>query len=336
MPVNADLTSLREAMRVFGHEPGHIERIGSGRVNEHWQVAVPGGEPLVLRRYVESRSNTAIEYEHAALAYAQSKDWPVAAPIVMPAGGTLAQIGTERFALFPFLPGSAPPAGALAQRRIHGRLLARFTTDMARAPLEQQRDGFGRLWELDLFVQPAIEDTFNGLLRRFGAEHAVLASAVRQQRYANLRELSRLGYGELPSVLIHADFQRENLRFAEGELTALLDFDSIRLDAAVADLAASLWLDCLEPPACDAIDIRAAGALAEGYTGLRTLTAQEIALLPALMRAHMLAFVAFQLIRWASGSKSAVASIARTVERRLPALEAASGPLLEALVPVER
>ncbi|MEO9254918.1 MAG: phosphotransferase, partial [Tepidiformaceae bacterium] len=241
-----------------------------------------------------------------------------------------------RFSLFPFLPGVPPPAGSLAQRRIDGRLLARFTSDMARSPLEEQRDGFGRLWELDLFVQAAGDESFNGLLRRFGVEYPVFASAVRRQRYVNLRELSRLGYGELTPVLVHGDFQRENLRFVEGELTALLDFDSVRLDAAVVDLACSVWLDCLKPPAYDAINVRAASALAEGYVGLRTLSAQETALVPALIRAHMLVFVALRLMQWASGSKQAVVSIARTVERRFPALEAASGPLLEALVPIER
>lgn len=336
MSVEADLATVREALHAFDRDPGEVTPISSGRVNEHWQVALPEEELLVLRRYAAFRSKAAIEYEHAALSYAHSKGWPVALSLVNSHMAAVVEVGSEQFSLFRWLPGTPPPAESLAQRRIDGRLLARFTGDMARAPLEQQRDGFGRLWELDLFVQAAGNESFNGLLRRFGDEYAALASAVRRQRYANLRELSRLGYGELPPVIIHADFQRENLRFVEGELTALLDFDSVRLDAAVADLAGSIWLDCLQAPAYDAINVRAATALAEGYAGLRTLSAQETALVPALIRAHMLVFVALRLMQWASGSKQAVASIARTVERRFPALEAASGPLLEALVPIER
>jgi Ser/Thr protein kinase RdoA (MazF antagonist) len=336
MSVDADLDTVREAMRAFGREASQVTPILTGRVNQHWQVVLPGGGAAVLRRYTASRSNEAVEYEHAALSYAHSKEWPVAAPIKTPGGAEIVYIDGDRFSLFPFLPGSPPPAEGLAQRRIDGRLLARFTGDMARAPLDQQRDGFGRLWELDLFVQSARDESFNGLLRRFGSDYNILATAIRHQRYTNLRELSRLGYGELSSTLIHGDFQRENLRFDAGELTGLLDFDSVRQDAAVTDLAASLWLDCLEPPAHDAIDIRAAAALAEGYAGLRNLSAQETALIPALVRAHMLVFVALRLTEWASGSKRSVASIARTVERRFPALEASSGPLLEALVPIER
>jgi Ser/Thr protein kinase RdoA (MazF antagonist) len=204
---------------------------------------------------------------------------------------------------------------------------------MAAFALDGQREGFGRLWELDPVVQAAGAASFNDLLARFGHEHSALAAGVRRQRYRNLRELARLGYGDLSLGLVHGDFQRENLLFSRGEFSGLLDFDSIRLDAPVADLAASAWLDCLDPSG-DRIDPAAAGAFVEGYAAARPLPDYERRMLPALVRAQMLWFVAFRLMQWSvDRSPAPVQSIARTVNRRLPALDGVTPALERALVP---
>ena len=327
---------LRAIVQAFGRAADRVDVISSGRVNQHWLITA-GEERLVLRQYTALRADAAIAYEHAALRRASDRGWPVALPLAHGAkGARVIRYENTRFSLFAMLPGQPLGQAGLANRAITGRLLGRFTSDMAGSWVEEQREGFGRLWELDLFVRPSGFESFNGLVAEFAREHGELARVVRAQRYRNLKELARQGYGDLPATFIHGDFQRENLLFAEGELTGLLDFDSCRMDAAVLDLAASLWLDCLEAPAHDGINVPAARALVEGYARTQMFSERDVRMLPALIRGHFLWFVAFRLMQWRSGDEKALASIKRTAERRFPALDAVSSQLVEALLPLAR
>ncbi|MEO9255921.1 MAG: hypothetical protein ABI305_10285, partial [Tepidiformaceae bacterium] len=101
MSVEADLATIRAALRSFGQDSAELTLISDGRVNEHWTVTLPGEKSLVLRRYVATRSTGAIKYEHAALAYAHSKGWPVAAPLANANGDAIVEVEGERFSLFP-------------------------------------------------------------------------------------------------------------------------------------------------------------------------------------------------------------------------------------------
>jgi Ser/Thr protein kinase RdoA (MazF antagonist) len=69
-----------------------------------------------------------------------------------------------------------------------------------------------------------------------------------------------------------------------------------------------------------------------GYAGQRQLSEAELALVPALIRASLLAGAAFRLAQWAREPRlrvRAVASIARTVSQRLPSLDRVERELLE-------
>ncbi|MEX2080620.1 MAG: phosphotransferase, partial [Dehalococcoidia bacterium] len=187
---------LTAALELFGVEPHGLRRIPTGRQNEHWRV-VTGDGLLVLRRYSALRSSPAIAIEHAALRHVAELGWPVAPPIACADGTTVVALEGLRYSLFRFLSGRVAEAGNRRIGRMKGRLLARLHRDLARFPMEGQRDGFGRAWELDLFGPTEEYPTFNALLAGFEREHRDLARAVRSVRYRNLRELSRLGYGDL-------------------------------------------------------------------------------------------------------------------------------------------
>ncbi|MGH2610764.1 MAG: phosphotransferase, partial [Tepidiformaceae bacterium] len=278
---------------------------------------------LVLRRYRDLRSARAIAFEHALLHHAVSKGWPVAPPLLTDAGQTLVEAAGGRWSLFPFLEGDPVPYENVPLKGVKGRLLARFHADMADFPLTDQRPDAGRAWELDVFVRAAGHESFNPLLARFGRDYPDLSAAVRREKYRNLRELARLGYGEMPTVIIHRDFHHDNLLFRGGELTGLLDFDLAAWDARAADIAASLTLECLEAPDYDTIDLGMARAFLQGYAGHTRLGAEEARLIPALVRAAFLWLVMFRLLEWAdSGSERAVQSVRRSVERRFPGLAA--------------
>jgi homoserine kinase type II len=315
--------ALASVLGQFGIRDASFHDIRTGRVNKHWRVESTA-EAYVLRRYNKHRSLPAIQYEHAVLRHIAAKGWPVAPPL--PAthrSDGLVEIDGGHYALFPLLPGSPSSHHSVPQARLKGQLLARLHEDLATWEPPGQREGFGRMWELDVFVAAQSRyATFNELLMAFGQEHTELARAIRSQKYAMLRELSTLGYGELPAVLGHFDFHEDNLLFQHGELTGLLDFDFVHLDARVADIAESIALGCLAPPAYNEIDIAALRAFIGGYTEHTPLSDADAQLIVPLLRAAIVWMVQWRLSQWAEGEHGdePLRSIQRSVSARFPGL----------------
>ena len=314
-----------DVVRLFGIEPTRVAPVPAATINEHWWVDA-GGRRFVLRRYRKERSAAAIDWEHRLLRHAAGLGWPVAVPIATGGGSTATEVEGSTFALFPFLEGEPAAVESLAHVRIKGRLLGRLHKDLASFDDGGQRDGFGRAWEIDVFVQAAGLGSFNELLSRFEREYPRLAHAVRREKYRNLRELARLGYGDLAVSPVHADYAQDNILFRGPELTGLLDFDLARLDAPAFDIAAALLGDCLELPSAVVL----ASAFIEGYARSRRMDEREARLIAPLVRSATLWLCVYWLLQWHEGGVAAVASIARTVERRFPAVEAMAGPLTEA------
>lgn len=320
-PLSAQtIETLQTVLERFDVAAAAIRDIRTGRVNKHWRVTSPGGA-FVVRRYHESRTPGAIGYEHDVLRHLIERDWPVAAAIEAASGETTVDVDGRRYALFPLLPGRPAPYPSLRYTRLKGRLLARLHGDLASFEAPGQREGFGRLWELDIFVRAQSPfATFNELLMAFGQEHPEQARVIRTQKYAMLRELSALGYGELPALLGHFDFHEDNLLFQRGALTGLLDFDFVRLDARVADIAESIALGCLAPPTYNEIDPEAARAFVGGYIEHSPLRDIELQLIVPLARAAIVSMVAWRLAQWAAGERTDVLrSIQRSVTMRFPA-----------------
>lgn len=285
-----------------------------GVMNRNWRVETPAG-PVVLRRFSRTRTAPAILWEHALIGFAGGRGWPVPNPIHVRTGSTLLEHDGRLWSGSLFLEGEPGGTDSPGMRRIYGRLLARLHQDLAAFGGEGQRPDFGKTWELDVMVEAAGDGTFNDLVAAFSHDYPELGSAVRRQRYRNLRELSRLHYPDLPDRPIHGDFQPKNLLFKDGQPGGILDFDQCRRDALVCDIAPLLM------PFVP-LDLRHCAALLEGYESVRPLSDAEWDLLPALVRAVLLWWVAFLLVRWRTlGGEPE--GIARTMTQRFPAFDAA-------------
>jgi homoserine kinase type II len=311
-----------------------VRDIRTGRVNKHWRIEAPDAV-YVLRRYNARRSLDAVRYEHDVLRHLEGRGWPVAAARPASDGLTVVHEEGRCYTLFRFLEGRPSPYANARYARLKGRLLARLHDDLAAWDAPGQREGFGRAWELDTYVAALCDyASVNELLMAFGQEHPELARAIRAQKYAMLRELSTLGYGELPATPGHFDFHHDNLLFQRGELTGLLDLDLTHLDARVADIASSLQLDCLAPPAYNEIDVAAAAAFVGGYAEHTPLSDDERQLIVPLMRASILSLVAWRLAQWAEGNRrdDAVRSLQRSVSARFPSFARQRGELEAAVL----
>lgn len=326
---DGDTSALRDVLERFGVTAGTAHRIERGRFNEHWSVDEANQtSSYVLRRYNAQRDAVSIAFEHDVLRSPAMSAWPVAAPETMANGASLVEAGGRLYALFRRLPGALGPAYGTAHIHLKGRLLARLHGDLARVGVDGQRPGFGRVWELD-----TRERMMNDVLRDFGETQRELGWAIRAQRYRSLRELSRLGYGDLPDTLIHFDFTRENLLFDDGRLTGVLDFDHVHFDARAVDIAWTIISDCTEPPEDTSISIELAGALVAGYAEQSALDERELRLVVPLMRARHLSLLNASLRLWlADPNDDLLFRIDRRVRRRLPQLDEREAALTDAIL----
>jgi Ser/Thr protein kinase RdoA (MazF antagonist) len=314
------------ALAAWGIPPGPAVPLTGGAVNEHWRVEGPAGEPLVLRRYNRRHAARSIPYEHELLRFLAERQWPVAAPVATAAGDTVVETDAGRWALFPFLAGSPPPREPLYQLR-KGAVLALLHEDMAQWDSPGQRPTFGRVTDLDVQVQADGFRSLTELIAWFAERDAGRADALAGFRARNLETLDRLGYAAQPDVVIYNECLASNVLFEDGDVTALLDFDLAHEDARGADVARSLLVDCW--PRLRHIHSWMAGYAAHARPPLRE---GEAELLPPLMIANELwntvvplAISAHDQVDWMR------VSVERSIDHRLPALEAAQDNLRQAI-----
>lgn len=303
-----------DVLAAYGFAGAEQRPFERGVVNRHWLVTHEG-RSCVIGRYHPARTAAAIVWAQALVRHAERANWPVPTPIPAVDGRDVVERGGRLWAAARFLEGVSVAEDSAASLNIRGRLLARLHRGIAGFEVERQRPDTGKTWELDLVVAPADAGSFNELLAAFGREYPELAWSIRRQRYRNLRELARLHYPDLPDYPIHGDFGRWNLLWKDGQLTGLVDFDQCRRDAQLCDLA-PLFMPFMP------LDPRLAAGLLEGYQSIRPLSDGEWELLPGLIRAALLHWVAFLLVTWRMTGETP-AGIARTMNERFPAFEAA-------------
>jgi homoserine kinase type II len=125
---------------------------------------------------------------------------------------------------------------------------------------------------------------------------AILPHVSAEQRSLLLSELAyqnhiaaSSAYKGLPTGTVHADLFRDNVMFEGDELTGFFDFYFAGCDTFLFDIGVCLNDWCIDLPTGQHDAARAAAFL-NAYQGIRPLTTQERALLPAMARAGALRF----------------------------------------------
>ncbi|MEV6310562.1 phosphotransferase [Streptomyces sp. NPDC051840] len=208
-------------------------------------------------------------------------------------------IGEETYVLFDFSHGlryGAHPGQLTAAAATLGRL-HRAAVHVPGAPGES----VFRLAHdhLDLLGHVA-----GGEGRDLGSAPATLRALAEEAE----RRAGALGFGELPAVAVHGDYNPWNLLFDEDDaVTAVLDFDNSDVASRLHDLAEALLTFCvlayredstnfarLQPPLPDGGRVT---AFLTAYTAVAPLTARERDCLPWAVRAVLVELLALGLIR---------------------------------------
>ncbi|HXE72648.1 MAG TPA: phosphotransferase [Candidatus Nitrosotenuis sp.] len=314
-----ELVEILEAASAWGLVPSAVQKLEGQGPDEHWRLQVDGREFRVLRRYHPRHNPRGTAFEHQVLDFLAGLGWPVAAALPSQGGTTVVQTPAGLWALFPFLPGSpAPPDTIFLQRK--GVVLAVLHRDLAGGEFPAQRPGFGRVTDLDLYLQPYGFQAFEDLAERLSAIDPGRAQALVRLRRRSLEECLRAGYEDLPVQVIHNQCLGGNVLFVDRDVTGLLDFGSTHCDARMADVGRSLDVDCGPDPALQARWLAGYAAFAEP-----PISPAEAGALPALVLASALwntvMPLALALSGW--GESSLLDSALRSLDHDLPRREAA-------------
>jgi homoserine kinase type II len=120
-------------------------------------------------------------------------------------------------------------------------------------------------------------------------------------------ELAALEVGwprQLPRGIIHADLFPDNVFFAGGKLSGIIDFYFACRDFYAYDLAISLNAWCFETDG--SFNVTKARRLVRAYRAARELTAEELDALPVLARGAAMRFLLTRLYDWLNTPKDAL------------------------------
>jgi homoserine kinase type II len=253
--------TLQEVAAFFfayaGEVPTALSPVARGTVNSSYEVTLPFAR-LFLRIYEEQDFRGARE-EAARLSYLAERGVRTPAPLPRREGGFVGELAGKPAALFPWLPGDMRCLRGVTPEdgeRV-GRALGALHVAAREAPA-----GLGRFEPKDLLVR--LES-----IARCGSPSLASQAPLLRDR---LDFWVRAREPDLPHGLIHGDLFRDNVLWAQdGEISALLDFESACRGAFAYDLMVTLLAWAFK----DAFDESIARSITRGYLLERPLSKTE-------------------------------------------------------------
>jgi len=243
--------------------------IQGGTANTNYFVTTTDGE-YVLTLF-EELTREELPFFLDLTAHLAEHGIPCAHPVADVAGNYLKVLHHKPAALVARLPGIVVEQPRSGHCAAVGALLAQM--HVAAGGLNAGRENpFGLRWQREATVRVA---------DRLPAPDAALLHAELNFQAGHIAS-------GLPHGIIHADLFRDNVLFAEGALSGVIDFyfaceDDLLLDVAIA---VSDWCSLPEGE----LDMARANALLDDYHAQRTLIAAEREAWPTLLRAAALRF----------------------------------------------
>jgi len=198
-----------------------------GRVNRHWLVD-RSGQSLVLRRWPAGLDAANVDWEVRLLRDLASAGMPVSAVIDGPV-----EIEGVSWNLAPYFAGEHVMShGTADDQRARGRLLAEFHQVSSGLVDLGQRPGWCRCEEM-------LSSNLDNILAKSESERPEEVRLIRWHLDRVRDRIADLALADRPSILVHGDFTPWNLRFVDGRLSGILDFELAHLDHRVADFSLS-------------------------------------------------------------------------------------------------
>jgi Ser/Thr protein kinase RdoA (MazF antagonist) len=230
---DSDHQRLAEVARQF--ELGTVtaaQEVAAGLLNRSWSVVLSGDRRVFIKQVAGGDRAQAIR-QHTATRALAARGLPVAAPLAMPDGGTLAEAAGDLHAAYPWIDGThvAGTMMTIAQAAELGSALARIQQSLARVmepapaamrmPVADPAVAMAAIDKYaDIIASKANSDEFDGYVARQLRERRRLLETVQCQ-------MPDPGDWWQASGWTHGDFHDLNVLWRGETITAVVDFDRL-------------------------------------------------------------------------------------------------------------
>lgn len=257
------LEDVRTVGRRFGLDVVAVKPLEAGSVNSNFSVTTGDGRTWFARIYEEQEQSGA-EAELQLLAELASAGVPVAKARPTEEGAWLSEFTGKPVAFYEWVAGDI-----LCQ--------ARVTVDACR----KLGVTVARIHALSSQLTPLSGGRFQteDLRRRLSwiqIEDGEVYGRDVQRIRDSLDAFAAIRRDDLPSGVVHGDLFRDNVLWRDGEIAALLDFESASMGPFAYDIMVCVMAWCFG----DDFDVRLVRGFFQGYTSVRPLERSEVDSLP--------------------------------------------------------
>jgi Ser/Thr protein kinase RdoA (MazF antagonist) len=224
------------------YDIGAIERIsdyrrGSRRAAK-MLVDATKGKYLLKRRAYGNDVRNHVQYAHEVQKRLKEHGFPVAGLVETIDGLTFVEHDNRIYELFRFINGNrfdkSNPAAAES-----GRILAHFHDILREFPLEPTAKK--KTFHQDESFFSIISETYDVLVKNEPPEQLEgmidTVAYLREQYECAYAMVESVGFSTLPSGIVHGDWHPGNTLYKDGEIIAVIDFDSLRICPRITDIA---------------------------------------------------------------------------------------------------
>ena len=260
--------------------------VSSGYVNHNWIVQTARGK-FVVRVAAKDRLLRELQFEHEVLCNLRNLPYTVPLPIPNLAGNTVTLYQGHRVWIYKYLEGEIKKKVSVPVVRQLALAIARLHVATEHLQTKHKKD-----WPSGLSRKRLVLQLGKLRFRRKSAVASFYTKHVAEvQQY--VRQVHSEGYDLLRKQIIHSDIYLPNVLFKNNRITAIIDFDNLRRDSPVRDIA------------CTAATFSKNGVMQlpmlqeylRAYQTVRKLTKKELIYLPDLcLMEYAMAFYYFAYI----------------------------------------
>lgn len=329
------------------YDIGSIERIvdyrkGSRRAAK-MLVKTSKGSFLLKRRATGRDDQQQVEFAHTVQQTLSKHRFPVAGLVESLDGETLVDHDGRTYELFRYINGhrfdNSNPAAAES-----GRVLAHFhdiLRDFPEEPSASRMSFHQGTKVLDLLGE--IADVLAESEDLESCEGIVDTICYLQEQYETAhKNVETAGFSTLPSGVVHGDWHPGNTLYKDGEIIAVIDFDSLRVSPRITDIANGVLQFSMRMGESEDVDswpdsfrghtIRSMVHAYDQFTVL-PLMASERTIIPALMVEALIVESVIPIHRTGTFGRIRGSSFLRMVERKLQWLEPRTQRVIDVIQP---
>ncbi|MBC8201655.1 MAG: phosphotransferase [Planctomycetes bacterium] len=297
----------------------------------------------LLKRRAAGRDNLdRVHFSHAVQKELGDHRFPVAGLIETIDGKTLVEKDGRIYELFHFIHGhrfdKSNPAAADS-----GRVLA-HCHDLLR-DFSDEPAVYKKSYHQIESTQKALSEMVDVLLRFESVEQVKgmeETTAYIGEQYEDAKKVTdSVGFSTLPTSVVHGDWHPGNMLYQDGDIVAVIDFDSLQVAQRITDLANGvlqfsmrMGIDDVSnwPDSFRGHTIR---SMVQGYNAFTTspLLPSELSIIPPLMKEALIVESVFHVHKTGSFGTIAGSDFLRMIARKLKWLKAKTEQIVEVIQP---